>query len=139
MFVFFDGEGFEASLIQVPRSFGVMVCVPAHGVRVGEPAEEASPDALSWADDEMPMAGHPAVGKNRQFLSLKRFSDHTLESVVIFRLFQQRQPGNGSIEYVKTGSGGTAARTTWHAFMPNKPAPRPLASAMPNKPAPHKQ
>ena len=42
MFVFFDGEGFEASLIQVPRSFGVMVCVPAHGVRVGEPAEEAS-------------------------------------------------------------------------------------------------
>ena len=38
MFIFFDGEGFEPSLVQVPCSFGVMVC----GVRAGEPAEEAS-------------------------------------------------------------------------------------------------
>ncbi len=63
----------------------------------------------------MPVIGHHRVGKDRQRLSLDGFRQHALEGLVIVLLLEQRQPRDGPIEHVKTHSGWTDSRTTWHA------------------------
>ncbi len=60
-----DGEGFEAALVEVAVADGAVGDAPAHGVGVGEPAEEVGDLGVGGgADDEVPVVGHEGVGED---------------------------------------------------------------------------
>jgi len=82
--VAFDGKAFEAALVKMAIPDGVVRHPPAHGVGMGEAAEEIGQFAfLLGPDDEMPVRGHDAVGEKRKGAAFVSFEDDSLEGVVV--------------------------------------------------------
>ena len=64
MFVLLNGEGLEAPLVERPGAAGVVVGVPAHGMRQGQPVQEVGQVAVVVRpEDEMEVVGHEAIGQ----------------------------------------------------------------------------
>ena len=90
--------------------------VPPHRVGMRQPAEELTQLVFgTGADDEVPMTGHHAVGRDGQLLLLEDFTQDAFKSLVIFVLLEQRQAGHSPIQDVKTNSSRANTGTTWHA------------------------
>ena len=115
MFVPLDGEGFEAILIEVAIADGVVGGAPAHGVGVGEPAEEGGELAiLLWPDDEMPVGGHEAEGKDGDGMALVGFLEGFEEGVVVGRSAEHDHTTNGAVEDVINQAAGSDAGASGH-------------------------
>ena len=68
-----DREALEAALVEVAEADGVVGDAPAHGVGVGEPAEEGGElRRLGRPDDEVPVVAHHAPGQDTDGVTLVR-------------------------------------------------------------------
>ena len=66
MLVFFDREGFESSLVVMPRTLRMVVGMPTHRMRVGHPPKEFGNLSVSFGvHNKMPVIGHHATTENR--------------------------------------------------------------------------
>ena len=98
------------------RPSGVMVCVPAHCVRMSQPTEEIRQFAVfPGPEQEMPMIWHQTISQNSRGMLLLGFHQDPLESRVIRILFKQRQSRHRTIQSVVHKSAGSNASYAWHA------------------------
>ena len=89
MLIFFYRKGFEASLVKVPRPFGVIMCVPPHRMGMGKPPKEIGDLSFGfWLNDEMPMIRHHGVSENGQSDSLVCQFQDSLKCLIVFSLFK---------------------------------------------------
>ena len=96
-------------------SLGMVMGVPTHGRFVGQPAEELGDLVLGCRpDNEVPMIGHQAVGKDRQPLSDAGLGHHPLKRLVVPRFLEQRESGHRSVEDVEADSRRTDTGSTRH-------------------------
>ena len=67
MTIFLNRKGLESPLVEMARSFGVVVSVPTHCVGMRQPPKEIGYLILVLRfDNKMPMIGHHDVRKDRQ-------------------------------------------------------------------------
>ena len=105
MTIFLNRKGLESPLVEMPRSFGVVVSVPTHCVGMRQPPKEIGYLILVLRfDNKMPMIGHHDVRKDRQCHFVPGFFQHTFESYVVRFLFEKSQTRNGTIDNVKAGT-----------------------------------
>jgi hypothetical protein len=96
-----DGEGFETTLVNVARTRGVIVSVPAHAMRVRQPAAERRQFASALGpQDEMPVIGHEGVRQDPHGQEIQGVADDALKGGVIRRLLEQRQAGHRAVEHM---------------------------------------
>src|SRR5450432_17948 len=113
--VLLDGEAFESALIEMAITDGVMRHPPAHGVSVGEPAEEVGDLVIvRGVDDEMPVAGQDAVGENADWMALVGLEDDALEGLEIVVVAEEFHATDRAVEDVIDQAAGGAARLTGH-------------------------
>lgn len=80
MVIALDDEAFEPVLVEVAVADGVVRDPPAHGVRVGEPAEEVGQFALPFGPrDEVPVGGHDAVVEQAERVAFVGLADDAFE------------------------------------------------------------
>ena len=59
------GKRLEAALVQVPGAGGMIVSVPAHGVRVRQPADKGGQLSVSTpVEHQVPVVGHQTAGQH---------------------------------------------------------------------------
>lgn len=115
MIVLFDRKRLESTLVEMSRALRLVMCMPAHRVRVRKPTEKTRQLILAIRPHyKMPMIWHHTIRENRQGFPFKRLFKYKLERFVVFDLFEQRKPSNRSIEHMKASSGGTNAWAARH-------------------------
>jgi len=115
MLVALDGEGLEASLVEMAGAGGMIVGVPAHGVGVGEPADEGGQLAVGpRPEHHVPVIGHEAVGQQADRTALAGLGQHAFEGREVLGLLEQRQPGHRPIEDVINQTAGSNTGLSWH-------------------------
>ena len=68
MTIFLNRKGLESPLVEMPRSFGVVVSVPTHCVGMRQPPKEIGYLILVLRfDNKMPMIGHRESPNKRCF------------------------------------------------------------------------
>ena len=124
MFVFFNWKSLEPSLIKVSCSFGMMVSMPTHRVRVRQPSKKLSHLCVGGGpNNEMPMVRHQDVRKNGKGNAIMGQSQYTLKCFVVILLLKKWQPSNCSVDNVEASSSRTNSWTSWHARnLTDKPA-----------------
>jgi len=86
-----DWKGLESSLIEVAGADSFVCRVPAHGVRVRQPAEKVRHFAFTpGLEDEVPMIPHDAIRQNPRRMFFKGLVDDAEECLVIRRLLERR-------------------------------------------------
>jgi hypothetical protein len=118
MFVVLDWERLEAALIKVAGADGVVMRVPAHGVRVREPTKEVGHLAVvARPEHEVPVVRHDAIRQDARRMAGEGFIDDFEKRDVIAIFFEQRQPGHGSIESVVDVATRGMTCGSWHEEM----------------------
>ena len=75
--------------------------VPAHGMRVGQPANEGGQLAvLSRPQHQVPVVGHDTIGKEPGRMLLQGQGQNAFERFIIAVLLKERQTRHGSIKDV---------------------------------------
>ena len=70
MLIFRNGKRLESSLVEVAGSLGVVMGVPAHGVRVRQPAEEVRELRVGLGPyEQVPVIWHDRVREDGQALA----------------------------------------------------------------------
>ncbi len=115
MFIFFDGKSLKPALIKVSGSFGTMMCVPTHRVRMSQPAKKLGNLSVGfWADNEVPMIWHHDIRENRKRNAIESQAEHSLKCLVVFFFFKKRQTSNCTVDNVEASSCWTNSRATRH-------------------------
>ncbi len=110
-----DGEGFEAALVEVAVADGAVGDAPAHGVGVGEPAEEVGDlGGGGGADDEVPVVGHEAEGEDGEWDTGVGFEEDALEGGEVGGFFEEGDAAGGAVEDVVGVAFGGDAGASWH-------------------------
>ena len=113
--ILLNGKRLESSLVEVAGSFGAVMGVPPHGVRVRQPAEEVRELRVGLGPyDEVPVIRHDRVREEWQPLAGDRFFQNPFEGLVVFGVLEQREPRNSPIEHMKARSGRADTRSSWH-------------------------
>ena len=86
-----------------------------HCMGVGQPPKESGDLMLRFgANNEMPVIGHHAIRKDWKLFSLERFNHNPLERIIVFRLLEQRQSSDCSIEHVEAYASRTNTGSSRH-------------------------
>ena len=114
--VAFDGEGFEATLVDMTCAGGMVMCVLAHAVRVRQPPAEVTHVVIPLRPkQEMPVIGHQHEGQDPYWVFGNRFGEHALERRVIGGLFKQRQACHGPVKDMVNETTRCMSRTSSHS------------------------
>ena len=137
----FNRECLKATLIQMPRSFGVVVSMPTHRMRVCQPAEEFGELRVGLRlYYEMPMIGHDNIRINGKRNTAIRQSKYAVKGFIVTFLFKQGQSSNRSIDYMKASSRGAVSWSSWHQHTLSNSSTqnnelRPLFNPLPFQPS----
>ena len=116
MLVGFDGERLESSLVQVPGADGVPVQMPAPHVCRREAVHEGVQIAVAVRpEDEVPVAGHHAVGEDAHRDAFERASNNPFDCVVVAGVFEDLRASVGAVEDVEEHVPGSAACGARHS------------------------
>ena len=86
----------EAVLVEMPRALRLMVRMPTHRVRIGQPAEKRGPFSVRAATTQN--GRHQAVGQDARGVLLLSLLQDTLEGPVVALLLKPRQSCHGAIQ-----------------------------------------
>ena len=92
MFVTLDREAFEAALIKVPRSSGMVVSMMASRMSHRHPIQQsAHRPVFPGGQNHVPVIGHPLIGDQIDRVSLQTLVEHALKCLVIGVLAKNRR------------------------------------------------
>jgi hypothetical protein len=110
-----DTEGLEPALIDMSGPRSVVMRVPAHAVRVRQPAAEGAQVPVPFGPEhEVPVVGHQDEGQHARRVFRQRLGQHAQERVVVGRLFKQGQPGHAAVQHVVDEAIGGMSRSSAH-------------------------
>lgn len=110
-----DGEGFEASLIEVAGARGVVMRVPALGVGVGQPLHEVTELAVGLRPQgQVPVVGHEAPGEDADGDALVGLGQNAFEGGVVLVFVEKGALADAPVENVVDQPGGSMARPARH-------------------------
>jgi hypothetical protein len=99
--VILNGEGFEAALVERAVADGVVAGAPALGVGEGEPLHEGGELAVAMrAQEQVPVAGHDAVGEDFEWGALVGLEEGGEEGEVVLVAFEDVDASDGAVEDV---------------------------------------
>ncbi len=111
------GERLETPLVKMVGPRVMIVCVPAHGVRVREPADEGGQLAVGpRPQHHVPMIGHQAVGQQTDRAALPGLGHHGFECFIVPRFLEQRQTGYRPIQDVVDQAAGSNTGLSRHGL-----------------------
>jgi len=111
-------ERFEAALVEVSPADGTVGDAPAHGVGVGEPAEEAGElGAGTGLDDKVPVVFHEAPGEQGQIDAGPGLQEDAFEGGVVLGLAKKGDAAGGAVEHMVDVTGRSVACMTGHGGM----------------------
>ena len=103
-------------MVDMAGSGGMVVGVPAHAVRVGQPAAEGAELAVGFRPkNEMPMVGHQGEGEDPQGAFLEGFGQHAEKGGVVSGFFEQGQARDGAIEDMVNETARCVSSNAGHA------------------------
>ena len=115
MLIGLDGERRESSLVEVPGADGVAVEVLAPHVRRREAVHEGLQITVALRpEDEVPVAGHHAVGEDAHRDPFERASDNPFECVVVAGVLEDPGALVGAVEDVEDHVPGSDACCARH-------------------------
>jgi len=111
------GRLLKTTLVDVPRPGRVVMSMPAHAVRMRQPAHK--PRQLSVflrPQDQVPVIGHQTVGQQPRGLFGHGFQKHPLKGLVIPILLEQRQACDRPVQNVVHQTSRRLACSAWHGW-----------------------
>jgi hypothetical protein len=122
VFVFFNGKGLKAALVKRPGTAAVVVRVPTHGMRQGQPMQELGQFAvLMGPDNEVEVIGHEAIGQQAHGHFVLGLAQDALEGGVVAVLMEDGGACYGMVEDVVDETTGSSAWSSGHAHTLRQP------------------
>jgi hypothetical protein len=91
----------EPTLVEVAIAGRVPVRVPALRVRQGQPADESGQVAIVlWGDEQVPVIGHHTISQEGHRMLFLRFTQDTLERLIVPRLVEYRPTAIGPVQHM---------------------------------------
>jgi len=124
MLVGLDDERLKSPLVDMSATDRVAMRVPALGVGKSQPADKAGKLAvLLRPNNQMPVVGHNAIGKQPHLVAVNGRRQHAHEGVVVFGLLEDRHSSVGAVEHMvnQTALGNSQRSSHAHSLANRSP------------------
>src|SRR6516225_6273918 len=99
--VFLNGKRLEAALVEVSGASRVIVCMPALGVGVREPAQKSRQLLVVLGPkDKMPVVWHDAIGQEADGMTFEGLKQHAFKSLEVAPFLEKRQARHRPVQGV---------------------------------------